>query len=196
VTVPVPVTVTVTVQVTVPVTVAVPVKVTVAVAVPVPVTVTVTVPVKVTVTVPVQVTVPVTVTVKGNTYLKDKEMNLDELTLGQIKQLQSLLVGTQKAPMPHRDIGKKVIIRTYSAGVHYGTLISKEGNEVILENAIRIWSWSGACSLSQLAMEGTKNSNDCKFAMTVDHITLEMIEIIPCTEKAIKSIEEVPAWKK
>ena len=93
-------------------------------------------------------------------------------------------------------INKKCIIRTYSAGVHYGTIKSRDGKEVILENAIRIWYWSGANSLSQMAVEGVKNPESCKFSMPVAEILLtEAIEIIPCTEKAIENIESVKPWK-
>lgn len=116
-------------------------------------------------------------------------MNLDELTLGEIKQLKNLLGGFQEEKCD--DIGKKVIIRTYSAGVHYGTLSAKNGKEVILKDAIRIWYWDGAFTLSKLAMDGTSKPNECKFSVPVDKIYLEMIEIIPCTEKAQKSIESV-----
>lgn len=96
-------------------------------------------------------------------------------------------------------IGKYVIIRTYSAGVHAGTLIEKgtgaENKEVVLQNARRIWYWAGAATLSQLAMEGTTKPEECQFPMPVDEILLsEMIEMIPCTEKAQKSIEGVPVW--
>ena len=94
------------------------------------------------------------------------------------------------------DIGKKVIIRTFSAGVHYGKLIRKEGTECRLSNAIRIWYWAGACSLSQLAMEGTKEPDECKFAVPVDFITLQWIEIIPCTSESQTSIENVKTWKR
>jgi len=94
-------------------------------------------------------------------------------------------------------VGQKCIIRTYSAGVHYGKLVEKDGREVILENAIRIWSWAGACSLSQLAVDGTKDPGDCKFSVVVPTILLtEAIEIIPATSDAMASIEGVPAWKK
>ena len=86
-------------------------------------------------------------------------------------------------------IGKKVIIRTYSAGVHYGTLKSKNGAEVVLADAIRIWYWDGAFTLSALAMRGTTKPQNCKFAMPVNEIELDRIEIIPCTEQAIASIE-------
>ena len=37
-------------------------------------------------------------------------------------------------------IGKYVIIRTYSAGVHVGTLVSQNGKEVMLKDTRRIWS--------------------------------------------------------
>lgn len=94
------------------------------------------------------------------------------------------------------NIGKKVIIRGSRSGVEFGTLVAKNGSEVTLENARRIWYWSGAASLSQLAKDGTSNPTDCRFTVTVDSITiLDAIEIIPCTDKAIKSIEEVYTWK-
>ena len=91
---------------------------------------------------------------------------------------------------------KKVIVRTYSAGVHYGELEHQNGKEVLLKNAIRIWYWSGAASLSQMAMEGVKRPDKCKFAMPVDEITLtEAIEIINCTPEASTNIEGVKSWK-
>lgn len=65
-----------------------------------------------------------------------------------------------------------------------------------LHNARRIWYWSGAASLSQLAKDGTTDPSSCKFTVTVDSITiLDAIEIIPCTDKAIQSIEDVEVWK-
>lgn len=94
-------------------------------------------------------------------------------------------------------IGEKVIIRSNKAGVFFGTLLEKEGAEVRLGNVRRIWYWEGACSLSQLAVDGSSLPNKCKFTVTVpEMIILEVIEIIPCTEKAIKSIEGVPEWKR
>lgn len=89
------------------------------------------------------------------------------------------------------------IVRTYSAGVFAGTLEAKNGREVILSDARRIWYWSGAASLSQLAMEGTKDPDNCKFPCPVNSVTLtEAIEIIPCTEQAEASIRGVKVWEK
>ncbi len=91
---------------------------------------------------------------------------------------------------------KYVIVRTYSAGVFAGYLKSREGKEGVMLEARRLWSWSGAATLSQLSMEGVKNPEDCKFPCTVNKIELtEIIEVIECTESARKSIEEVPIWK-
>ena len=67
---------------------------------------------------------------------------------------------------------KYVIVRTYSAGVFAGELESKNGQEVVLRNARRIWYWSGAASLSQLAMEGTSDPMNCKFPCEVDKVEL------------------------
>lgn len=94
------------------------------------------------------------------------------------------------------NIGKKVIIRGSISGVEYGTLVSCYGSEVTLHNARRLWFWDGAASLSQLAKDGTSKPSKCKFTVTVNSITiLDAIEIIPCTDKAIQSIEDVEVWK-
>ena len=91
---------------------------------------------------------------------------------------------------------KYVLIRTYSAGVFVGYLKSKKDNEVTLNNARRLWYWDGAASLSQLAEEGVKKPDTCKFPCEVKEITLlNVIEIIDVTEQARKSIAEVKIWK-
>lgn len=93
-------------------------------------------------------------------------------------------------------IGKKVIVRGDKSGVFFGTLVGKDGTEVELTNCRRLWYWDGAASISQLAVDGTTKPDNCKFTITVDNIViLDAIEIIPCAEKAIKSIEEVETWK-
>lgn len=91
---------------------------------------------------------------------------------------------------------KYVIVRTYSAGVFAGNLESRKDREVVLRNARRLWYWKGAASLSQLAMEGVKCPQECKFPCEVDRIELlEAIEILDVTESAEASIKGVPVWK-
>lgn len=93
-------------------------------------------------------------------------------------------------------INKKVIVRGDRSGVFFGTLSRKGGQEVELKHCRRLWYWSGAASLSQLANEGVKKPNDCKFTVTVESIRiLDAIEIIPCTDTAISIIEGVKEWK-
>ena len=94
-------------------------------------------------------------------------------------------------------MNKKVIIRGDRSGVFFGTITKKEGSEVTLEKCRRIWYWEGAASISQLAKEGTSRPSGCKFTVTVDQIIiLDAIEIILCTDKAIRSIEGVSEWKR
>jgi len=92
--------------------------------------------------------------------------------------------------------GKYCMVRTFSAGVFAGTIVSRKGKEVLLKNARRIWYWAGAASLSQLAMSGTSSPDKCKFPEPVNEVLLtEVIEIIPITSAAKKSIQGVPIWK-
>ena len=89
-----------------------------------------------------------------------------------------------------------VIVRTCSAGVFAGELISRTGREVILAHARRLWYWAGAASLSQLAMEGTSKPTSCKFPVPVDRVELlEAIEILDVTAAARQSIEGVSVWR-
>lgn len=89
-----------------------------------------------------------------------------------------------------------VIVRTYSAGVFAGRLVAREGKEVTLRAARRLWYWAGAASLSQLAQSGTSQPGECKFPEPVDEVVLtEAIEILRVTPAGRASIEAVPVWR-
>lgn len=91
---------------------------------------------------------------------------------------------------------KYQIVRTYSAGVFAGYIVSRNGREVIMRDARRLWYWDGAASLSQLAMEGTKKPETCKFPCEVERVELlEVIEILDVTKNAEESIKSVPVWQ-
>ena len=92
--------------------------------------------------------------------------------------------------------GKYVIVRGDRSGVFAGTLESNEGHRVTLTNCRRLWYWDGAASISQIAKEGVKRPNSCKFTVTVNRIViLDAIEIIPTTAEAETIIKAVKEWK-
>ncbi len=87
------------------------------------------------------------------------------------------------------------IVRTDTAGVFAGNTTARTKCGTV-RNAIRIFYWEGANSLSQLAMEGTKKPSKCQFAMPVAEVHLtDVIEVIPCTEAASLNITGVESWK-
>ncbi len=83
---------------------------------------------------------------------------------------------------------KPVIVRTYSAGVHFGYLKSRNGKEVELERSRRIWRWFGAWTLSEIATSGL-DIEKSKVAAPVSIILTEAIEILDCTDAAVSSLE-------
>jgi hypothetical protein len=98
-------------------------------------------------------------------------------------------------PAPTLEGKKYVIVRTYSAGVFAGYLDSRNGQEVVLLKARRLWQFFAA-SLSELAQSGTPDVSKCKFPEEVDRVELlQAIEILDVTEKAKKSIDSVKVWK-
>lgn len=87
-------------------------------------------------------------------------------------------------------------VRTYSAGVFAGYLKELDGQEATVLKARRLWYWKGAASLSELSQHGVTCPKECKFPCEVPEVILtNVVEVIPCTEKAQKSIQEVPEWK-
>lgn len=92
-----------------------------------------------------------------------------------------------------------VIVRTYAMGVFAGTL-TQESTETlkVLRDARRIWYWSGAASLSQLATDGTSNPGECKFPAEVSRVELtspQGFEVLDVTQRARESITSVPPWR-
>lgn len=93
-------------------------------------------------------------------------------------------------------IKKHVIIRADRAGVFFGVLESKNGSEVELSNCRKLHYWDGAAAVQQLALDGVSKPENCRFTVIVPNITiLGVIEIIPCSEKSIISLNAVPIWK-
>ncbi len=120
-------------------------------------------------------------------------MNIDELTLGQLREIKALL-GARKcrAKTADPDIGKYVIVRTYSAGVHCGTLVSRNGLEVRLSNARRIWNWQSDSTkrytLHEVSLHGVA-ANSKVSAVVESHTSTEAIEVIPCTAAAATNLQ-------
>lgn len=117
-------------------------------------------------------------------------MNIDDLTLGQIKELQNLLGGAISSKK-HRYIGKYVVIRTYSAGVHIGILDEYDANtkSCFLTETRRLYRWDKAFTLSTVADKGI--AGDSKLPAEQKEIYLErVIEIILCSKESEKIIRE------
>nr|DAG76963.1 MAG TPA: hypothetical protein [Caudoviricetes sp.] len=91
---------------------------------------------------------------------------------------------------------QKYIVRSIEAGVFYGYITEKDGCEVTMKNARCLWYWKGAASLNQLAEEGVRYPEDCKFTMPVEEIVITNVcEILACSEQAAKCIDGVKVWK-
>ena len=115
-----------------------------------------------------------------------------KITLKEIAKLAELLGAKNTTAQSGLDsfvIGQEVIIRTYSAGVWFGRLKEKSGNEVILTEARRMWRWwaKKSISLSGVALYGIKQE-DSRIAGAIDSVWMQAIEIIPISGKAAESI--------
>ena len=119
-------------------------------------------------------------------------MDIDSLTLGEIRLIQSMIIGEVKMPVAnHPMLGRRCLVRTYSAGVHIGdvTWVNPENSmEIKLENALRLWKWEGGgLSLSVVASSGIKGG---RLNRTGEVLLTNAIEFIPTTKEAEKTYEK------
>ncbi len=115
-----------------------------------------------------------------------------KVTLKEIVELICMKNTAAASGLNSFGIGQEVVIRTYSAGVWFGRLKEKSGNEVILTEARRMWRWwaNESISLSGVALHGIKQEKS-RIAGAVESVWLEAIEIIPISGKAAESIRTV-----
>lgn len=93
-------------------------------------------------------------------------------------------------------MANKFIVRCDRAGVFYGEIVSRNGQEVEMKDVRNIWYWDGAATVMQLAAEGVSKPNTCKFSVPVESLVLlEAVQIIPCTDKAVESLDSVKPWR-
>lgn len=115
-------------------------------------------------------------------------MNIDNFTLGELKQIAALFSGVSEKNQNHPFVGRFVICRCYSAGVHAGVLVSQNDNQAILKDSRRLWSWknNSGVALSGLAVGGLASG---KVDTLLPEIALTgVIETIPCSDAAKESI--------
>jgi hypothetical protein len=122
------------------------------------------------------------------------EMEANEVSINGVEYVKKGTDDTRKAES--LDGLDYCIVRTYSAGVFAGYIKEIIGQEIKILKARRLWYWKGAASLSQLSIDGVSCPEDCKFPAEVDYVFLtQVIEILPCTEKARLNIKSVKIWK-
>lgn len=137
--------------------------------------------------------------IKKIKFKKGKKMSKNEITIdGEIYVKKSEVNNYEM--VYEKDGLKAVLIRSYAAGVHFGYLkrekFTSSGKVVVLVNTRRVWYWQGAASLSQMALEGVSKPKECKFSVSIpENEIVNVIETIPLTDKAIKSLYEVKEWK-
>ena len=109
-------------------------------------------------------------------------MNIDALTIGEAKMLAAMFASTNTPKAAHPMLGRRCLIRTYSAGVHIGDVVAIDGMEVHLKNALRLWKWEGGgLSLSVVASQGIKGG---RLNETGEVFLANAIELIPTTDEA------------
>lgn len=117
-------------------------------------------------------------------------MNIEDLTLKQIREIQSLSSGNSTG-LSGFAVGKHCIFRTYSAGVFFGILKSREGKEAVIQECRRIWSWTGAFTLSKIALDGVESA---KLSVSEpEKLVTEVIEVIPASEKCTAQLKGMKA---
>jgi hypothetical protein len=116
-------------------------------------------------------------------------MNIDNVTYGELKQIAAMFSTNAVASnIASTVLGKYCIARCYSAGVHAGVVAAVDGENVVLTNSRRLWSWEAknGIALSGLAQNGLKTGK-VDSENPVIYLT-GVCELIPCTKYAEDTI--------
>ena len=122
-------------------------------------------------------------------------MDIDSLTLGQIKEIKALLGGSEgvKPSILQSAIGKYVIVRIRNEGINAGYLKAADETGCVLSNARRIWYHKPKNNKTSW-YEGVADNglhDDSKISCSVDEkYIIEDYSITVCTDEAAKSIKE------
>ena len=103
-----------------------------------------------------------------------------------VESVTKMLAGEKKDKTPKCPmVGRRCIVRTYSAGVHFGLVESVDETRVYLTDSCRLWSWKdGGLSLSAVNNDGMKGGRINK---TGEIFLFEVIELIPTTPEFERS---------
>ena len=100
------------------------------------------------------------------------------------------IITKEKTITNHPMQGKYCVVRTYSAGVHIGTVdwVNPQNSmEVKLTDALRLWKWEGGgLSLSAVANNGIKGG---RLNYTGEVFLTNVIEMIPVAPGARETYE-------
>lgn len=92
---------------------------------------------------------------------------------------------------------KMYVVRCAQAGVFFGEIKERKGDEVTMTNVRKLWYWDGACAVEQLAVDGTSSPERCKFTVMVSEMVVTgAIQVLACTDKAASSLAAVGVWKR
>lgn len=117
-------------------------------------------------------------------------MNINDLTVGQAKELLAMFGTSSASVKTHPFVGKYVIARCYSAGVHAGEVVSVEGENVVLKESRRLWSWRAkdGLALSGVAQTGLKEGSSKVDVVNPEIYLTGVCELIPTTNSVRESI--------
>jgi hypothetical protein len=92
------------------------------------------------------------------------------------------------------------IFRGHECGVHAGYLVEHpvfgSHNAVKVAQARRLWKWDSKFTLTELANNGPRKAENCKFSEPSKNeiLLLDVFEILPCTKESAKWLKEVYSY--
>ena len=123
-------------------------------------------------------------------------MNINDLTIGQAKEIAAALRHQQSGSFYTRYIGEYVIVRSRNEGINAGVVVAADETGIILEDARRLWYHKPA-EKSESWYEGVANhglSDDSKISSPVkEKAIVEDYSITLTTEKSEESIRGAKA---
>jgi hypothetical protein len=124
-------------------------------------------------------------------------MDINDLTIGQAKELASLFGNQQTESLHKTFVGKYVICRSRNEGLNAGVVLAADSTAVILKDCRRLWYHKplkeGACWYEAIANSGISPESKVSEPTQDPKLICEDYSLTGCTPEAEETIRGIKA---
>lgn len=125
-------------------------------------------------------------------------MNINDLTIGEFKELSKLFSGEKRKNIGAHKIGSYVLVRSRNEGLNAGVLADIDETGCVIKEARRLWyhkpAKKSSCWYEGVSLHGLDESSKVSEVVS-EKVIIEDFSLTPCEKIAEKSIRGIKSYE-